>query len=194
MTDRDRRKMKGNSPNPLGGTFGLVHGDQHRNHSNTPTGEDAAYDEKRESGSSGLHGDTGREDEDSEDDGPPSAEEICSGRGEESTEEGTSGQDGDDEGLLRRSDGTHPTGVGFTEHAQPVLHGLDTRDDTGIITKEDTTEGGEEGLRGWDSGKNTGETRGGRRGKAYRENTGPNIPWGVCTEAIACNYCTSWHD
>ena len=178
MTDRDRRKMKGNSPNPLGGTFGLVHGDQHRNHSNTPTGEDAAYDEKRESGSSGLHGDTSRKDEDSEDDGPPPAEEICSGRGEEGTEEGTSGQDGDDEGLLRRSDGTHPTGVGFTEHAQPVLHGLDTRDDTGIITKEDTTKGGEECLRGMGQwSEHGGDTRR-EKGKGVQREHRPKHSWG----------------
>jgi hypothetical protein len=38
--------------------------------------------------------------------------------------------------------------VGFTEDVQPVVHGLDTGDDTGIITEKDTTKGGEEGLRG----------------------------------------------
>ena len=97
---RDRPKIKGNSPNPLGRTLGLVHGDQHRNHSDTPTSEDTAHDEERKSGSSGLHGDTGHEDEDGEDDGPSPTEKICGRSGKESTEEGTGRQDGDDEGLL----------------------------------------------------------------------------------------------
>ena len=92
--------MKVNVPDPLGGTLGLVHGDQHGNHSDTPTGEDTTYDEKRNGGCSGLHGDTSREDEDGEDDGPSSTEDICAGGGEESTDECSSGQDGDDKGLL----------------------------------------------------------------------------------------------
>ena len=83
--------MKGNSPNPLGRTFGLIHGDQHGNHSDTPTGEDTADDEKRESGSGGLHGDTSSEDDDGEDDGPSPTEEICGGSGEQGTEECTGG-------------------------------------------------------------------------------------------------------
>ena len=82
--------MKGYAPNPFGGTFGLVHGDQHRDHPDTPTGEDAAYDEEGKSGGGDLHGNTSREDDDGEDDGPPSAEEIRGGGCEESTEECTS--------------------------------------------------------------------------------------------------------
>ena len=97
---RERLKMKGNLPNPFGGTFRLIHGDQHRNHSDTPTSKDTAYDEERKSGGSGLHGDASGKDEDSKDDGPSSTEEICGGGSEESTEEGASGQNGDDEGLL----------------------------------------------------------------------------------------------
>ena len=94
-----------------------------------------------------MYGDAGCGDEDSEDDGPPPTEEIRRGGGEESTREGTSGQDGDDEGLLGCGDGTHTgDGVGFTEGTQPVLHSLDTGDDTGIIAKEDTAKGGKEGL------------------------------------------------
>ena len=92
--------MKVDLPNPLGRTLRLVHWDQHRNHPDTPTGEDTTYGKERESGSGGLHSDSGREDEDSKDDGPSSAEEICGGGSEKSTEEGTSGQDRDDEGLL----------------------------------------------------------------------------------------------
>ena len=92
--------MKGNSPNPLGRTLGLIHGDQHGNHPNTPTGKDAANDEERESGGGGLHGNTNHEDEDGEDDGPSPTHEIGHGSCEQSTEECAGGQDGDDEGLL----------------------------------------------------------------------------------------------
>jgi len=83
--------MKGDSPNPLGRTLGLIHGDQHGNHSDTPTCEDATNDEERECGGSDLHGDTSREDEDGEDDGPPSTEEIGGGGGEQCTEERANG-------------------------------------------------------------------------------------------------------
>ena len=92
--------MKGNSPNPLGRTLGLIHGDEHGNHSDTKTGEETTGDEEGDSESGGLHGDTGPEYDDSEDDRPSPTEEICGGGGEQSTEECTSGQDGDDEGLL----------------------------------------------------------------------------------------------
>ena len=92
--------MKGNSPNPLGRTLGLIHGDQHGNHSDTPAGEDATNDEERESGGGDLHGDTNNEDDDGEDDGPPPTEEIGSRCGKQSTEECAGGQDGDNEGLL----------------------------------------------------------------------------------------------
>ena len=92
--------MKGDLPNPLGRTLGLVHGDQHGNHSDTPTGEHAAYDEERNGRRSNLHCNTGREDEDSEDHRPPPTEDICGRGARESTDEGTSGQDGDHEGLF----------------------------------------------------------------------------------------------
>ena len=92
--------MKGNSPNPLGRTLGLIHGDQHGNHPNTPTGKVPADDEERESGGCDLHGDTDREDEGSGDDGPSPTSVIGHGSCEQSTAECAGGQDGDDEGLL----------------------------------------------------------------------------------------------
>jgi hypothetical protein len=84
----------------------LIHGDQHGYHSDTPACEDATDNEERKSGSSGLHADTDGKDEDSKDDGPSSTEEICSGGREQSPEESSDGQYGDDEGLLRRGDRT----------------------------------------------------------------------------------------
>ena len=141
--------MKGNLPNPLGGTLGLVHWDQHRRHSDTPTSEDTTHDEEGNGGRSGLHCDTSEEDEDGEDDGPPSTEDICGWGGGDSTDEGTSRQDGDDEGLLGWSDNAHPgDGVLFAEGTQPVPHCLNAGDDTGIITEEDTAKCGEGGLWG----------------------------------------------
>jgi len=92
--------MKGNLPDPFGGTLGLIHWNQHGNHSDTQTGEDTTNDEQRNCCSSGLHGDTSREDDDGKDDGPPPTEDIRGGGGEEGTEECTGRQDGDDEGLL----------------------------------------------------------------------------------------------
>ena len=186
-------KMKGSLPNPLGRTFGLVHGDQHGNHSNTQTGEDAAHDEEGKREGSGLHGDTGGEDEDGEDDRPSPTEEICGGGGKESTEESTGGQDGDDEGLLGGGDGARSGGVGFAKGTQPILHGLDTGNDTGIITEEDTTEGGEEGLqRGrWsESGGGPGVME---KVETNRENTSPNVPGCVGTDAGACSGSSSSH-
>lgn len=170
-------RMKGSLPNPLRRTFGLVHGDQHGNHSNTETGEDTAHDEEGKREGSGLHGDTGGEDEDGEDDGPSPTEEICGGGGEESTEESTGGQDGDDEGLLGGGDGARSGGVGFAKGTQPILHGLDTGNDTGIITKEDTTEGGEEGLQRETVVRIWGETRCyGESGDEQREHQ-PKRSW-----------------
>ena len=93
--------MKGDSPNPLWRTLGLIHGDQHRNHTNAPTGKYTTDDEEGKGESASLHCDTSGEDEDSKDDGPSPAEEIGSGGCEEGTEESTCGQDGDDERLLR---------------------------------------------------------------------------------------------
>jgi hypothetical protein len=83
--------MKRNLPNPFGRTLGLVHGDRHGNHSDTPTGKDTTHDEERDSSSSGLQGDTNCEDADSKDDTVSPTEEVGSGSGEKSTKEGSSG-------------------------------------------------------------------------------------------------------
>ena len=187
-------KMKGNPPNPLGGTLGLVHGDQHGNHTNAPTGEDTTHDEERDSLSGGLHDDTNGEDSDSEDDGPSPTEDVCGGGGEKSTKESTSGQDGDDEGPLGWSDGARPVGgIECTEGAQPVLHGLDAGDDTGIVTEEDTTKGGKDCLHG-ERWLEPWGMRAGRGMGTYRENASPDVPGRVSADAIAGSDCSSRHD
>jgi len=96
-----------------------------------------------------LHDDTNGEDADSEDDRPSPTKDICGGGGKKGTKESTSGQNGDDEGPLGWSDATHPgSGINCIEGAQPVPHGMDAGDDTGIVTKEDTTKGGKDCLHG----------------------------------------------
>ena len=32
-----------------------------------------------------------------------------------------------------------------------------------------------------------------KKGEAHEENTGPDVPGGVCTKAIVFNYCSSSH-
>jgi hypothetical protein len=139
--------MKGNSPNPLRRTLGLIHGDEHRNHSDTQTCKYTTDNEERKSGGGDLHGNTDGEDEDGEDNGPSPTEEICGGGCEEGAEKGSGRQDGDDEGLLRRGDGANSCRrIAFSEGAQPIPHGLNSGNDTCIVAKENTTKGGEEGL------------------------------------------------
>jgi len=142
--------------------------------------------------SSGLHDDTNGEDADSEDD-RPSPTDVCGGGGKKGTKESTSGQNGDDEGLLGWSDAAHPGGgINCIEGAQPVPHGMDAGDDTGIITKEDTTKGGKDCLHGgrW---LECGDARWERVG-TYREDTSPDIPGCVSTDAITGSDCSSRHD
>ena len=68
---------------------------------------------------------------------------------QELTKEGTGGEDGDDEGLLARGEVEAKGMVGavgrVTKGAEPVVHLHETGDGTGVVTEEDTTEGGEGG-------------------------------------------------
>ena len=93
------------------------------------------------------------------------------------TEECTSREDGGDEGLLGRSDHVASwvvcqVGCRATEEAQPVLHGGDTRDGTGIVTEQDTSEGGE----------------------ADHEDASKLVLWGIGTEARTRRSGTTCHD
>ena len=110
--------MKGDSPNPLGRTLGLIHRDQHRHHSDAQTGEYTTDDKERENDGGDLHGDASREDEGSADDGPSPPQDVGRRSREQSSEERASGQDGDDEGLLGRGDGAFlGGGVVFSKDA-----------------------------------------------------------------------------
>lgn len=105
--------------NPLGRAFGLVHGDQARDHSNTETGEDTTDDEEWDGLSTHLEGNTEGEHQAGRDDTPLAAEEVTHGSGEESTEESTSGENGDDEGFRGSRDAVGARAIVFTESPQP---------------------------------------------------------------------------
>ena len=79
----------------------------------------------------------------------------------------------------------------FSECAQPIVHGLDSGNDSGIVTKENTTKGGEEGLCTPHDGQSVGNRE---KNETHRENSGPHVPGGVSTDAIACGECSSGHD
>jgi hypothetical protein len=81
----------------------------------------------------------------------------------------------------------------FAHRAQPNLHGLDTGDNSGVVTEKDAAKGGEEGLKTRETvrtyvvcvieGDGT-----------HREDTRPDIPGGVRTDAIASSDCSTCHD
>jgi hypothetical protein len=58
----------------------------------------------------------------------PTAQQICDGSSEQSAEESSSGQDGDDKGVLRGGDGGAAAG---RERVLPVVYGEDTGDGAG---------------------------------------------------------------
>ena len=63
-TNGDPKLVKTNHgpPNPLGGTFGLIHRDQSGNQADTDTSPDTANDKDRDGSCSGLQCDTDGED------------------------------------------------------------------------------------------------------------------------------------
>jgi hypothetical protein len=158
--DSSQEETDGNGPlvgtddgttDPLGSALGLVHGDEHGDETDTKTGKDTTDDKKGHLSCSSLHGNTDTEDESGEDDTPLATEYVCNRSACEGTKESTCGQDGDNKRLLGGRDGIASRiigrdGDGMAKGAEPVFHGLDTRDGTGIITEEDTTKGGETGL------------------------------------------------
>ena len=82
----------------------------------------------------------------------------------------------------------------FPKGTQPIVHGLDAGDDAGVVTEKNTTKGGEKGLHGQDDGQNMNKRVEEKEYGTYGENAGPDVPWGVSTDAIASYDCSSWHD
>ena len=86
-TDGDGPLVAGDDgpTDPLGGTLGLVHGDEGRDETDAETGEDTADDEGGEVEGAGLEGDAKAEDEGGADDADTTTNDIGDGSTEEST-------------------------------------------------------------------------------------------------------------
>lgn len=78
----------------------MVHGYEARDHTDTETGKDTTDDEEWDGDGSGLHGYTDAENDASGNDTHPTTEIVCHRSGQEGTEKGTSGEDGDDQGFV----------------------------------------------------------------------------------------------
>ena len=92
--------------------------------------------------------DTEREDGAGEDETVLASKGGGDGVGQERTEEGAGGEDRDDEGLLGGGDAVSAVGA-YTWRAEciePVGHGLDGGDGSGVVAIEDTTKRGESRL------------------------------------------------
>ncbi len=77
-----------------------------------------------------MHCDTDVENQGREDDTILPAENVCDGGAQEGTNESADGKNRDDEGLLECGDLT----AARPERAEPIVHRLDTVDDTSVIS------------------------------------------------------------
>ena len=111
--------------NPLGCSLGLVQGNSGTDHTNTVTSEETSSNEHGDSGSSSLKDDTDTEDDVADNKTETATKEISSGCGSQSTEEGTSREDRDDQRGLFGGDIGETVGTVFEASAEklsPVLH------------------------------------------------------------------------
>lgn len=113
-----------------------------RNETDTETSEETTGNEHGLSSSGSLENDTKVEDNRAgEHKTVATTEFIGDRRSSQGTEEGTGRENRDDERLLGGSD---LRGVGGSKLLLEVVHGQNTRDGTGVISVEDTTEGHEQ--------------------------------------------------
>jgi hypothetical protein len=87
-----------------------------------------------------LDDDTDDVDEAASNDSPLATDHVGQVTGNEGAKEGTAGQDGDDQGLLGRGQGSV---AGAHDDVDELLEAIDTVDVPRVITEEDTAEGGE---------------------------------------------------
>lgn len=162
-TDSDSPLVTGNNgtTDPARSSLRLVHGNNGGENTDTETSNDTTTDEDTKISGGHLHDDTNAEDEESNLHTPSSTEDIRDGSTGESTDEGTSGENRDNERgvagaqVVTRLLGTigvggDVDGVELTEGLLEVLHDKETRDGTSVVTEEDTTEsrsGGDEDSR-----------------------------------------------
>jgi len=139
--------------------LGHVEDDDGGDETDTGTGDQTTDDHDCEGGGSGLEDTSDGEDGAAQDDGQAATDEVGNITSGDGTKESAGGQDGGHEGLVRGWDDElllvglvlgggdvgesilriFETGVETDE----VWHSQDTTHPSGIITKEDTTEGGE---------------------------------------------------
>lgn len=146
VDDGSKQKTNGNgklvatnnsTTNPLGGSLGLVERNGGRDHTDSVTSEETTSNKQGDISSNGLEDNTETEDNVAGNEAKAATEEIGSRGGSQGTEEGTGGEDGDNErGLIGGDIGKVVLGVDVSsaEHLTPVLHSQDTTNGTSIIS------------------------------------------------------------
>ena len=81
--------------------LGHIQDDNGRLESNAKTGNQTSSNEKTKAVGGNLQNDTGHIDEAANDDGKPATDQFCAVSSDDRTEEGTRGQDRDDQRLMR---------------------------------------------------------------------------------------------
>ena len=144
-TDGDAELVAGNksTTNLAGANLGHVENDNGRLETDTETSNETTDDDGGESAGAGRGGNlndaTDSVDGAADNDGPLAADPVGEVTGDESTEESTARQDGDDQGLVRTAESG---GTGTLDSGDENAGARDTIDVTGVITEEDTTKGG----------------------------------------------------
>lgn len=113
--------------------------------SNTETGDASSSNHESDTGRSHLEDDTNGEQDATSEDSGSSTEHVGAVTSDQSTNTGSGGEDGSDEGFLGSGDleqflggsgGSGETG----NHGDVVFHTQDTRDPSDIVSKEETTD------------------------------------------------------
>lgn len=110
-----------------------------RDETDTETGDQATGNDETKTVAGSLKSDTNEEDGATKDDGQSTTNPVGKVTGNEGTEEGTGRQDRCDKRLVG---GGHDGGVRALDDLDEVVHTVDTGDITGVVSEEDTTEGG----------------------------------------------------
>lgn len=143
-TDGDGKLISANNntTDPLGSSLGLVQRNSSGDHTDTETSEEAASNEKRDFNGDSLENDTEAEDDVASNQAEAATKEVGRWGSSKCTEEGTSREDGDNQGGLGGVDIQLAlvVPVACAEVVLPVLHTKDATDGTSIISEEDTTE------------------------------------------------------
>lgn len=140
----------------------LIHGNDKRTTTNAKTSHPSTNDHlvPLASRRTDLNDQTDVEDETPDSNGPFATQPVGQGGTAESTDQGTDGQQTDNQTGADGAEGIGAIGLDFTITLEIVAHLLETGDLTGIITEEQTTDGDEsthdKGAQGqkWNRGVN----------------------------------------